>query len=545
MDLSIGNILLIGLNDGLLWFPLVLGIGLLYEYLKEIDVSIDGIVILSGIATAFAWQETASFILSISVGMATGLASATLVCALQIFWRIPGLMAGILFSLVAHALSVLFVGESIILHGTRLLTRFGEIALWQVILAVILGGATVVFFNTRFGIGIRKLGSGCHVNTVYSSSLLRWSAYACAGLLYGLGGALYAHSQGMAKSGGAFEFLLISLSAYLCTTRVFDFVIQLFGKLRQANVRSSQGMSPIVHAFFGIATSPAVKAFVGAFLFETVLFLTIAFTPNPILWKLIFALLLVIGLARWGDLPRLLPCSTGPVLQTHKFSLHDLHVCYDIGTERRDVFVNSSAVFGTGINLILGPNGTGKSTLLKTIYGEIQQRSGRLIWNEQELSHCASHQRPIYFMKQNPMDSLSPELSVSQNLFLANRVARTWEIKFSYRGIVSTLQEQLAIHGLNTIYGKADPFWDKPVRTLSGGEAHCVAAYCALMADAKILLADEPTTGLDLKNFDELTKLFRILAEDRIILLTSHDHRVDELARSRYTVGNGKIIHDV
>jgi ABC-type lipoprotein export system ATPase subunit len=80
--------------------------------------------------------------------------------------------------------------------------------------------------------------------------------------------------------------------------------------------------------------------------------------------------------------------------------------------------------------------------------------------------------------------------------------------------------------------------------TLSGGEAHCVAFYCALLSGNPILLADEPTTGLDANNFKRLTTLLNALAKDRIVLLTSHDSRVTPLANRHFTVGGGKIRAD-
>ena len=51
------EILRLGLFDGLVWFPFVLGIGLLYKHLKIIDVSIDGTAVISGIACAWIWTD--------------------------------------------------------------------------------------------------------------------------------------------------------------------------------------------------------------------------------------------------------------------------------------------------------------------------------------------------------------------------------------------------------------------------------------------------------------------------------------------------------
>lgn len=222
MEIELSQIVHIGFADGLIWFPFVLGIGLLLTYLKEIDVSIDGIVVISGIVSAFLWRSYESYELSLLGGTITGLLGSSVVSAMQILLRIPGLMAGIILSLIAHSLSVLLIGESLVLPDTQLLSGFGVIEIWQVVLVVVLAGLSVFFYNMRFGMAIRKYGDGSLVNTVYSANLLKWSAYLVSGGLYGLGGALYVHSQGVAKSGGSFEFLIIALSAYLCTVRLGD-----------------------------------------------------------------------------------------------------------------------------------------------------------------------------------------------------------------------------------------------------------------------------------------------------------------------------------
>ena len=57
MDIGfITTILKVGINDGLVVFPIVLGVALLYQHLKVIDIHVDGSVVLSGLAAAYAWR---------------------------------------------------------------------------------------------------------------------------------------------------------------------------------------------------------------------------------------------------------------------------------------------------------------------------------------------------------------------------------------------------------------------------------------------------------------------------------------------------------
>ena len=542
MEISINDIMSIGVSDGLVWFPLVLGVGLLYAYFKEIDISVDGIAVLSGIACAVVWRATESYLLSVLSAVLVGVACSSIVCGLQALFRVSGLMAGVVFSLAAHSLSVILIGESLVIPETRLITGFGHIAPWQIALTLVLAAATILFYSTRFGIAARKLGDGCVVNTVYSAGLLRWSAYGVSGALYGLGGGIYAHSQGLAKSGGSFEFLLVALCAFLCMTKLahlIDWVLRLLRKEADGGV---QYLSTGVWVLRQVASSPAVKALVGAIFFETLIFFTIAVSPNPMLWKLLFAGLLLLALLSPRRLPRVFSRHPGGRCGQLALEIRGLSVHYDIGSERRQVFRNASATLGEGINLVRGPNGTGKSTLLRTIAGVGNHVEGVIDFCGRDLMHVAQHERPCFLLQQDPMGALGRDQTVAESIFAHERGVQPWALGYRPREAVKRLVKRLRSHGVEPIRPEEAPFWDKPVATLSGGEAHCVALYCALMADSPILLADEPTPGLDAANFERLTVLLGVLARGRIVVVTSHDTRMVDVADKHFTVGGGQIL---
>lgn len=220
--------------------------------------------------------------------------------------------------------------------------------------------------------------------------------------------------------------------------------------------------------------------------------------------------------------------------------IHGLSVHYDIGTDRREVFSNASSDFSLGVNLISAPNGAGKSTLLKTIAGLVKADKGQLACDGIDLLRVARHARPCFLLQQNPMDTLAPELTVAENLFVALNNTAPFALGFNKQSVLTVLILQLEKLGVRPIRSARDSFWNKPVVTLSGGEAHCVAFYCALLSGFSVL-ADEPTTGLDEENFERLTTIMTALSTDRIILLTSHDSRMTSLANKHFTIRAGKI----
>ena len=66
----------------------------------------------------------------------------------------------------------------------------------------------------------------------------------------------------------------------------------------------------------------------------------------------------------------------------------------------------------------------------------------------------------------------------------------------------------------------------------------------AMLSGKKIILADEPSTGLDSENFDRLILLLNSLKKDSMIIVTTHDHRLDSLEATHYLIQNYTIVPD-
>lgn len=184
---------------------------------------------------------------------------------------------------------------------------------------------------------------------------------------------------------------------------------------------------------------------------------------------------------------------------------------------------------------IVGKSGCGKSTLLNLIGGLEKPTSGSVIIDgvdlyakkESELAYYRN--KTIGYVFQDFY--LEPELSVIDNvsvpLIIAGKKAQE---------ISRLAQERISALGLESKT-------NEPTKNLSGGQKQRVAIARALVADASIILADEPTGNLDSDNSSEVVAILRRLADEgkTVIMVT---HNLEEARQADITVEmkDGKIV---
>ena len=162
---------------------------------------------------------------------------------------------------------------------------------------------------------------------------------------------------------------------------------------------------------------------------------------------------------------------------------------------------------------VTGPSGCGKSTLLRVIAGFQRVERGSIWFDGHDLHDVAPHRRRFGMVFQD--GQLFPHLNVEKNVAYGLRAAGV--DKTVARGQVD---EILALVGLGG-------FESRDVTTLSGGEARRVALARTLVLRPRLLLLDEPLTGLDAHLHDQLQRdLVTMLADMHIpTLLVTHDPR--------------------
>jgi phosphonate transport system ATP-binding protein len=201
---------------------------------------------------------------------------------------------------------------------------------------------------------------------------------------------------------------------------------------------------------------------------------------------------------------------------------------------------------GTGLTAIIGPSGTGKSTLIRCINRLVEPTSGRITLDGVELTglgrtalRAARRNIGMVFQEYN----LVERLTVMENL-LTGRLGyvgswQAWRRRFPAADIERALE-------LLTTVGLADHI-DRRADALSGGQRQRVGIARALMQQPTLMLADEPTSSLDPKTSVEIMTLLREQGRARSIPVLVNMHDV-ELAR-RFAdriigMSEGKVVFD-
>jgi thiamine transport system ATP-binding protein len=179
---------------------------------------------------------------------------------------------------------------------------------------------------------------------------------------------------------------------------------------------------------------------------------------------------------------------------------------------------------------LLGPSGSGKSSLLRCIAGVQRLDGGRILWDDGDISELPAHRRDIGLVFQDPL--LFPHLDVAGNIAFG----------LHRRGLPGAEITERTDHLLDMI--GLTGFADRRVTTLSGGEAQRVALARALAPRPRLLLMDEPFAALDRDLRERLVIDVRALLRDLGIpaLHVTHDRdEAQRIADATLMVDNGTV----
>ena len=190
------------------------------------------------------------------------------------------------------------------------------------------------------------------------------------------------------------------------------------------------------------------------------------------------------------------------------------------------------------VHALIGENGAGKSTLVKILTGVYQPTAGTIILNDKPIqfpSPQASQKAGISAIHQEA--TMFHDLSVMENIFMGHHIRNKFNGLLSWR----EMKDKTRIL-LNKLELDIRP--DTKVRNLSIAQRHMVEIAEALSLDAKIVIMDEPTSALTLKEVEYLYKIIRKLkSEGKAIIFISHKfEEVFEIADYFTVLRDGKYI---
>jgi branched-chain amino acid transport system ATP-binding protein len=166
---------------------------------------------------------------------------------------------------------------------------------------------------------------------------------------------------------------------------------------------------------------------------------------------------------------------------------------------------------------ILGHNGMGKTTLLRTLIGAIRASSGRVVLNGSDVTRMAPHARARLGMGYVPQGrEIFPTLSAMDNLRM---------------GLVKTGATSLEpIERLIEEFPRLKPLLDRAGGSLSGGEQQLLALARALAGAPQLLLLDEPTEGIQPSIIEEIAETLVRLRERMHLTIVLVEQNLDFIA---------------
>ena len=181
------------------------------------------------------------------------------------------------------------------------------------------------------------------------------------------------------------------------------------------------------------------------------------------------------------------------------------------------------------ISAVLGRNGVGKTTMVKTIMGLVVQSGGRVQVGSTDITGWPPHRVAREGVAYVPEGRLIfPDLTVIENIKVGERAGSAWPLARLLE-LFPSLRERAANRGSQ----------------LSGGEQQMLAIARALVSDPKVMLLDEPSQGLAPLVVRELARVIRLLREEGVtILLVEQNMKLAEaVADELHIMVKGRMVY--
>ena len=205
-----------------------------------------------------------------------------------------------------------------------------------------------------------------------------------------------------------------------------------------------------------------------------------------------------------------------------------VNISYEINNKK--ILDNINIKFDSNFTVITGPNGSGKSTLAKIIMGIVKPTSGKILYNNEDITSWSIDKRAkegISFSFQQPVKFKGLTVHDLINLSSGEEL--------------STCD---ACNVLSKVGLCAKEYINREIdNSLSGGELKRIEIASVSVRNSKVTIFDEPEAGIDLWSFNNLIKIFKDLREKNNgkTIIISHQERIINIADKIILLDSGKI----
>ena len=187
------------------------------------------------------------------------------------------------------------------------------------------------------------------------------------------------------------------------------------------------------------------------------------------------------------------------------------------------------------MTMLLGRNGVGKTTTLRTIMGLWPASRGRIVFNGQDITKLATPQIAglnIAYVPENM--GIFSDLTVRENMLLAARSAKRAEQMDGKR-----------LEWIYQLFPAVEKFWNHPAGKLSGGQKQMLAVARAIVEPRELLIIDEPSKGLAPAIINNMIEAFDQLKKSgvTILLVEQNIHFAKRLGDTVAVMDNGQVVH--
>lgn len=213
-----------------------------------------------------------------------------------------------------------------------------------------------------------------------------------------------------------------------------------------------------------------------------------------------------------------------------KINIKNLTKIYKKGVKALD---DVNIEIGEGMFGLLGPNGAGKTTLMKILATLLEATSGDVKVGEYDITNNRKEIRGM-------LGYLPQEFGVYPKL-------KTWEFLdyiASLNGIRNKTEKRKKVEEMLDVMGLTE-VRDRKAKKLSGGMVRRLGIAQALIGDPKVLIIDEPTTGLDPEERIKFRNLLADISQNKIIILSTHIvGDISSTCQNIALLNNGKIVFE-